>query len=165
MTSSTQPLAPADTALGIYFEVRNPDPDKASDGHVVQVIAIQAWPGSVTSEASDFRVLFRNLTTDHPKRKWRPSTSAVEYGTWGTTEEAVRAGASVVSKGIGNLLSAIWWPEPQVYGPYVIGVSDADLGNLAKNTTPRGLTDRLTRLRQTEKLPPLPGGIDDSEEE
>lgn len=156
----------AERGLGVYLEFRGTNDPM----HVSQFIVLPEMISPVTGELLQFRFLARVVSTTNPRRMWRPITATGQYTTSSkksanktfvkdhSLKDAITAATNLLAGPQGSLDSLATSGWTFYKDPLVIGISDADVAELEKLETPRGLMERLQRLRAANDFNELPNG-------
>lgn len=158
----------AERGLGLYLEFRGTN----DLDHVSQYLVIPEMISPVTGDIISFRFLARVLTTANPRRMWRPIGTRGDYTTHSKTvgtspktflktmsiDDAIEYGATYLGGPISSLDSVATTGWTLYRKPLVIAISDADAADIERLETPRGLMERLARLRTAEGFEDLPKG-------
>ena len=174
MTATSAPAPVADKNLdlkipgrAIYLEFH----DAAGDGLVAQFLIVSQMVNPTDGSSIPFQLVSRVIGADNPKRKWRPfgikqfadkasiNASQKRFNKDKPVEDAVKLGAeyyAVISNTIDATAANSWKLHKK---PLLIQVTREDAVNFAQAKSPRGLLDRLRRLRTEQDFGPLPGEV------
>lgn len=156
----------AEATYAVYLEFR----DKTKPDLVVQHIISGEAISSRDNKIVPFQVSTRMLTEQNPQRKWRrlqdvtwksaaeDTASLIDFLRTMDLDAALDAANRYMTPVIGSFdsmrLSGNW----ELHGrPLIVGVSNQDVLDLQASATPRGLIDRIKRVRKAEGFPLLPG--------
>lgn len=156
-------------AIAAYLEFHG-DP---SGGQVAQFFVLPEFKRPSTGTIVPMQIMTRTVSKANPQKSWRfasPENAVPSRAVWDAGDNQPIRGTdgdfslyetlkdsseyySNISGPLTSMQSQMW---RYAYPSQVIGISEMDAEDIAQAIPPRGLRDRLIRLREAQGYPSLP---------